>query len=184
MPDTGGDVVRQGRHGLLVAAIALALLVGLPVLAGAQSIDQRLARIKAGLEREGLRVLEVRYLPADQRGPAYWYGVTSAAYSQPNWPAVAKQALVSWLVINETIAPDPANTMLMSGQVWTKWMIQIGQENGQVAQFAAALKAAKTDAEKNAAVNKVLARFLVRIFDLERNQFVDVKDFVNKNFID
>jgi hypothetical protein len=177
-------VVRQGRHVLLVAALALALLVGLPVLAGAQSIDQRLARIKAGLEREGLRVLEVRYLPADQRGPAYWYGATSAAYSRPSWPDVAKQALVSWLVINETTAPDPPETMLMSAQVWTKWMIQIGQQNRVVSVFSAELKAARTDAEKNAAVNKVLGRFLVRIYDLESGKFVDVKDFVNKNFID
>lgn len=184
MPDTGGDVVRQGRHALLGAVLALALLVGLPVLAGAQSIDQRLARIKAGLEREGLKVLEVRYAPADRSGPAYWFGVTAAAYSQPSWPAVAKQAVVSWLVMNETTAPDPAETMLMSAQVWTKWMIQIGQQNRLVTEFAAQLKAARTDAEKNAAVNKVLGRFLVRIFDLERNQFVDVKDFVNKNFID
>ncbi len=33
-------------------------------------------------------------------------------------------------------------------------------------------------------MNKVLGRFLVRVFDLERNQFVDAKDFVNKNFMD
>ncbi|MGH2349443.1 MAG: hypothetical protein ACRDFT_08270 [bacterium] len=176
--------MRQGRHVLLVAVLALALVVGLPVLAGAQNIDQRLARIKAGLEREGLRVLEVRYLPADRSGPAYWFGVTAAAYSQPNWPDVAKQALVSWLVMNETTAPDPPQTMLMSAQVWTKYMIQIGQQNTLVSEFSRALKAARNDAEKNAAVNKVLARFLVRIFDLERNQFVDAKDFVNKNFID
>ncbi len=162
----------------------MALLVALPALAGAQTIDQKIAKIKAGLAREGLKVLEVLYVPADRSGPPYWFGVTATAYTQPNWPDVAKQALVSWLVMNETTASDPPDSMLISGQVWTKYMIQIGQQNKLVSEFSAALRAARTDAEKNAAVNKVLARFLVRVFDLERNQFVDAKDFVNKNFID
>lgn len=169
---------------LQVAALVMALLAGLPAVAGAQSIEQKLVRIKAGLERERLRVLEVRYAPADRSGPAYWFGVTAAVYSQPTWPDVAKQAVVSWLVMNETTAADPPESMLMSGQVWTKYMIQIGQQNRLVSEFSAALRAAKSDTEKNAAVNTLLRRFLVRIFDLERNQFVDVKDFVNKNFMD
>jgi hypothetical protein len=168
----------------VIVAVVATLLVGLPGLARAQTIEQRLATIKAGLEREGLKVLEVRYTPVDRNGPAYWFGVTATTYSQPNWPAVAKQALVTWLVMNESTASDPPESMLMSAQVWTKYMIQIGQQNKLVSEFAAALKAARTDAEKNAAVNKVLGRFLVRVFDLERNQFVDAKDFVNKNFMD
>ena len=172
------------KHAHVIVAVAVAIVAALPALGAAQSTDQKLARIKAGLEREGLKVLEVRYLPADRNGPAYWFGVTAAVYSQPRWPDVAKQALVSWLVMNETTLSDPPDSMLMSAQVWTKYMIQIGQNNKLVSEFSATLKAARTDAEKNAAVNKVLGRFLVRIFDLERNQFVDAKDFVNKNFMD
>jgi len=176
--------VSRLKHAHVIVAVAVAIVAALPALGAAQSTDQKLARIKAGLEREGLKVLEVRYLPADRNGPAYWFGVTAAVYSQPRWPDVAKQALVSWLVMNETTLSDPPDSMLMSAQVWTKYMIQIGQNNKLVSEFSAALKAARTDAEKNAAVNKVLGRFLVRIFDLERNQFVDAKDFVNKNFMD
>lgn len=175
---------RTRQYSLAVAAIALAVLLAVPAAALAQTIQQRASGIKAGLEREGLKVLEVRYLPADRSGPPYWYAVTAATYSQPNWPGVAKQAVVSWLIMNLATASDPPDTMLMSAQVWTKWMIQIGQTNKLVAEFAAEFRAAKNDTERNAAVKKVLGRFLVRIFDLERNQFVDVKDFVNKNFMD
>lgn len=177
--------MKRTRHYLLaVAALAVAVLLAVPAAALAQTVQERANRIKAGLEAEGLRVLEVRYLPADRSGPPYWYAVTAAGYSQPNWKDVAKQAVISWLIMNLATTPDPPDTMLMSAQVWTKWMIQIGQTNKLVTEFAAAFRAARNDSERNGAVNKVLARFLVRIFDLERNQFVDVKDFVNKNFID
>lgn len=169
---------------LSALAAGLVLAAALPSLVSAQSADEKAARIKAALEREGLTVVSLKFLPADQDGPPHWFAYTQANYPRPNWPDVAQHALRSWLAVNGVAAGDDPKTMIFSGQVWTKYVVQLGQRNEAVSQFAAALRTAGSDADRNRAAQVVLKRFLVRIYDVERDRFVDVKDFVNKNFMD
>jgi len=171
-------------RAIATVATALALVATAPLLASAQSPEEKATRIKAALEREGLAVVELIFLPADKEGPPHWFAMTRAGYLQPNWPDVAQHALRAWLAVNSVVGGDDPKTMIFSGQVWTKYVVQLGQQNEKVSEFARALRAAKSDADRNRAAQGVLKRFLVRIWDIEAQRFLDVKDFVNKNFID
>lgn len=174
------------RHSRIVTALAvsLALLVAVPAGASAQSTEEKANRIKAAVEEMGLTVLSVDFLPPDKDGPPYWFAYTQATYARPSWPPVANHALRVWLAVNSVVGADDPKTMIYSGQVWSRYVIQIGQENAKVSEFARAVQAAKSADARNRAANTVLRRFIVRIYDREAGRFTDAKDFVNKNFID
>jgi hypothetical protein len=93
---------------------------------------------------------------------------------------VVEQGLNIWLGISGVIVAD--NAVLVGGQAWTKYVIEMQQTNAKVREFLSAWEAAKTDADRKKALDIVLGRFRLRVFDLEKNQYVDEKDFVNKNF--
>lgn len=57
--------------------------------------DPRLAQIKAKLEKEGLRVLDVTLQRTSDNDPQ-WAAFTAARYAQPGWPVVMDQAFVIW----------------------------------------------------------------------------------------
>jgi hypothetical protein len=174
------------RYTQVLGALAAVIVLGaaLPAPASAQAVDEKTTRIKAALEREGLTVISLRFLPEDRDGPPHWFAYTQATYPRPNWPDVAQQALRTWLAVNSVVASDDPKTMIFSGQAWTRYVVQLAQRNETVSQFAEALRGAKSDADRNRAAQIVLKRFLVRIYDVEAGRFVDVKDFVNKNFMD
>jgi len=176
--------VRRYVGTIAAVAASLALVAAVPVVASAQSPEEKGTRIKAALEREGLAVVEIIFLPADKDGPPHWFAITRAAYLRPNWPDVAQHALRAWLAVNSVVGGDDPQTIIFSGQLWTKYVVQLGQQNEKVSEFARALRAAKSDADRDRAALIVLKRFRVRIFDVEAQRFLDVKDFVNKNFID
>ncbi|MDQ7842437.1 MAG: hypothetical protein QN141_03425 [Armatimonadota bacterium] len=174
------------RYARAIAAWAasLALVAAVPAGASAQSPEEKATRIKAALEREGLAVVEVTFLPADREGPPHWFALTRAAYLRPNWPDVAQHALRAWLAVNGVVGGDDPQTIIFSSQLWTKYVVQLGQQNEKISEFARALRAARSDADRDRAALIVLKRFRVRIYDVEAQRFLDVKDFVNKNFID
>lgn len=176
------------EKGLWVA-VALAVTVTLmaPTLVRAQVIrlserviEPNLLRIKAELEKQGYKVHDAGF-DLKQNPPA-WFAVTAANYAAPTWGDVMEQAVNTWVVINGVIGRTPAT--LWADEVWTKYIIQISQSNEKVGAFVAAWNAAKTDDDRRKALNIILGRFGVKVFDSERGRYVDAKDFVNKTFTD
>lgn len=160
-----------------------------PPLATAQRIqltepqaDQRAVRIKAELEKEGLKVYEVRYQPVNGGSRANWIAWTAANYATPTWPSVLSQALLTWWVMHDIVGTNSSDLDFVAGQVWTKYVIGLGQSGDKVAAFVSAWKAAKTPEERKAASNIAVGRIIFRVFDTEKRRYVDHKDFINKNF--
>jgi hypothetical protein len=86
----------------------------------ATTADPRLAQVKAALERQGMRVLEVITIP--QRGASVggWGVVTQAAYAQPSYQAISKQALDVWWVMYGVFSQEPAGKRLVAAQAWSR----------------------------------------------------------------
>ncbi len=172
-----------------LAGIALAVVVALaaPLHVSAQAIrigqpgaDPRGVQIKAALEKVGYKVHDVGFQAAKGTNPAVWFALTEANYAALTTQNTIEQGLNIWVEISGVIGAD--NAVLVGGQRWNKYVIEMAQTNPKVREFLAAWNAAKTDTEKSQALKIVIGRFRLAIFDLEKNQYVDVKDFVNKNF--
>jgi len=178
---------RRGPLAGIVLAIALALAVPLhvsaqPIRIGQPGADPRGVQIKAALEKAGYKVHDVGFQPAKGNNPASWFVLTEANYAALTTRSALEQGLNIWVEISGVIGAD--NAMLVGGQRWNKYVIEMAQANAKVREFLAAWNAAKTDTERGQALKIVLGRFRLAVFDLEKNQYVDVKDFVNKNFTD
>ena len=144
------------------------------------AVDPRLAQIKAELEKQGMRVLEVTYLPLDKESPAHWFAYTPADYAQPDGRSVLNQGVKVWWVMVAVLAQEPPATILVSSQVWNKYILQLFLDIARYSTFLSNYRAAKNDSERNAAFNALSAK--LRVWDSERQQWADIKDFMNKNF--
>lgn len=182
------------RSSMRVAvALVLAGVMSLPARAYAQfpfpspkpqatqapAADPRVAQVKAGLEKEGLKVLLVEFKRTSDNEPQ-WFAQTAANYAQPNWRAVSDQAFVIWGVLFSAASSDGSQTWLSGSQVWNKYGIFLHTQLGSLTTLVNDLRNAKTDAEKKAAFDKF--QIVFRVFDHERSEFVENKDFINKNF--
>jgi hypothetical protein len=148
-----------------------------------QPTDPRIAQIRAGLEQYGLRVHKVGFLPASGNELPRWYAETAANYPRPDFGPVAQQALTIWAVMFNVVGQDPPQTVLIGDQVWSKYSLLFAVQLGSVRTFADSFRAAGNDQGRQQQALQALfqaARF--RVYDNERRQFVDEKDFVNKNF--
>lgn len=145
--------------------------------------DPRVAQIRAGLEQQGLRVLQVGFLPARGNELPRWYAETAASYAKPDYGPVAMQALVVWGVMYNVLSQDPPNTVCIADQTWTKYSILFFVQLGSLRAFADGYRAATTETAKAQALQSLFRAAQFRVYDNERRQFVDEKDFVNKNFV-
>jgi len=144
--------------------------------------DPRAAQIKTGLEKAGLKVYDI-VVRRTGRGEPNWVAITGAQYAQPNWPAVTQQELLTLGVMYPPLAGDPPVTLLTAVQVWNKYAIRFHATVANIATLVKDYNGAATDAERRAVFEKFFGTVLYDVIDIERNEFVDIKDFTNKNFV-
>ncbi|MGQ0571080.1 MAG: hypothetical protein ACT4P5_16385 [Armatimonadota bacterium] len=153
---------------------------------GQPGTQDAVAIIKARLEQFGYRVLEATYKPAAGDQPAILAAVTEASYPQPSGNAVFAQAFAIWSVLAEAVAADSdeaLKTMLVAGQMWTKYIIYLALPAGPFKTFQTAAAASPDDEGRMEALKRLQPHLRSAILDTETGQYVDEKDFVNKNFV-
>jgi len=173
---------------VLGASLALVLLIALPSLSAPitietqQPTDPRAQKMKAGLEQRGMKVYDILIKPAQGRDPALWASLTAALYAAPNTGKTMDQAANAWEVMNGVLAQEPSNTVLIAAQVWNKYILNflVSKQNWGV--FIRAWTSATNDDQRGQAGRQLIRAMRFTVFDIERQQFIDQKDFVNKNF--
>src|SRR3990172_2998415 len=154
-----------------------------PHPAPAPAGDQRVAQIKANLERGGLRVLGLDFKPAQGNNPPAWFITTAANYAQPSFSAMFTQAFSVWGAAFEVVTRESPETVLFTGQHWSKYLMIFVTQVKHLTTFATSMNAAGNDeGRKKTAFETFLQTLDFRVYDIERQQYVDQKDFVNKNF--
>lgn len=170
------------------ASLALMLLIALPSLSAPitietqQPTDPRAQKMKAGLEQRGMKVFDILIKPAQGRDPAIWASLTAALYAAPNTGRTMDQAANAWEVMNGVLAQEPASTVLVAAQVWNKYILNFLVSRQAWGVFIQAWTSATNDDQKRQAGQQLVKAMRFTIFDIERQQFIDQKDFVNKNF--
>ncbi len=147
--------------------------------------DARSAQIKSTLEGKGFRVLEVGFIPAKDGQPPILVAIVEADYAQASGEAVLRQAFGVWDVLFHSLAmdsPDVAATVLVAGERWTKYLLYLGIRGEDAANYLKSLQAATSDEQKQEALQTLLRAVQFKVFDTEQREFVDQKDFMNKNF--
>lgn len=145
--------------------------------------DPRAAQIKAGLEKEGLKVFEVSFqLDKSSNNNPQWYAVTGANYPQPSGDRMLRQAFTVWGVMYDAVSKDDPKTLMSGGQAWSKYILWLHTRLSDLTTLVTQLRTAKTDAEKDRAFQAFLKSAIFRVWDYEKQQYVDQKDFINKNF--
>ena len=195
MPEVETVTARRSVATLFLTTI---LVIVLPVIAmaapafpfpptqpGSQTpppaADPRLAQIRRGLEAKNLRVLEVE-LKRTNDGDPQWWTETAANYGQPGRDKVLEQAFTMWGAMYEVLTQDNPRSLLSVSQLWTKYSIIFHSRLSALTTFVKAFQAARSDEERNQAFNAFIREARIAIWDNERGQMVDQKDFVNKNF--
>jgi hypothetical protein len=139
-------------------------------------------RIRSELTRRGQRVLDVGITPPSGGKPGAWYAGVAASYSQPGQTPVLRQALEVWGVIFDVARGEPPQTFMAANEVWTKYVLLVVTQVGLYSDVVTRLQSASSDAEKSQAFSAFVNRVRFSVYDLERQQFVDQKDFINRNF--
>ena len=145
------------------------------------AVDPRVAQIRQWLEAKGFRVIEVEWRRRSSGDPQWWTE-TAARYAQPSGDKVIDQAFFMWAAMYEFVKQDDARTYLSTSQLWTKYLIVLHVRLSQLTAYVNAHRAAGSDAERSQAYNTFLSQATIAVFDVERGQQVDEKDFANKNF--
>ena len=145
------------------------------------AVDPRLVQIRRGLEAKNLRVLELE-LKRTKDGDPQWWTETAANYAQPGRDKVLEQAFTMWGAMYEVLNQDNPRSLLTVSQLWTKYSIIFHSRLSALTTFVKAFQAARSDEERTQAFNAFIREALIAIWDNERGQAVDQKDFVNKNF--
>ena len=154
-----------------------------PQPAPAPAGDQRVAQIKANLERGGLRVLGLEFKPAQGNNPPGWFIITAANYAQPAFSPMFNQAFAMWGAAYEVATRESPETVMFTGQQWSKYMLILVTQAKHLTTFATNMNAAGNDTARQKTVfDAFLQTVTFQTYDLERQQFVDQKDFINKNF--
>ena len=87
-----------------------------------------------------------------------------------------------WAAMYEPLKQEGGKTYLSVSQVWTKYSIVFHSRLSDLTTFVQVYQAARSDAERAEAFNALLRQVLFAVWDNERGQQVDQKDFMNKNF--
>jgi hypothetical protein len=152
-----------------------------PQAPASANTDPRIAQVRAAVERQGQRVSEITVVRNEQ-GYLVWIVFTSADYSQPSAQKVIAHASSVWWSTWNVVSGDPPNTVMISAQQWSKYIIGMKITNQAYTAFVSAYRAATTDAQRSAAFDDMLKRSSVEFFDIETKRLVDNKDFIDKNF--
>jgi hypothetical protein len=165
--------------------LAPAITHGQPAVAPSPD-DVRLGRIAKAIEREGYRVLGIGRVmnPGFFGGPdvPLWWVDTAAAYARPTSETASKQAMTAIGIMYDTLPDEVPAAIFSAGQIWTRYNIITQARRGDIATLLGALRAARSDQEKDAAFRTFYSNVRWRVYDIETRRYVDEKDFVNKNF--
>jgi len=177
------------RRFLLPAA--LALILAQPTLSLAQitikakePTDPQAKQIKAELEQRGMKVYDILIRPAAGREPAIWAALTAALYGTPTTGEVMEQAANTWDAMNTVLSRDPPATTLIAAQVWSKYILNFIVAKRDWVTFAQAWGSATGDDARRRAARALMKAMRFTVFDIERQQFIGEKDFINKHFAD
>jgi hypothetical protein len=182
---------RSGNGSTLwaVALLAAFLLASAATTSGQPAgnpYEPQLSRVKSSIEQAGYRVLGVgRAMNAGFFGGAevpVWWVDTAANYARPSNEAASRQAMTSIGAMYDVLSSEGASTIFSAGQTWTKYNIITQARRGDVTTLLNALRNAGSDDEKRAAFAAFHSNVRFRVYDLEKQQWVDQQDFVNKNF--
>lgn len=180
-----------GRSRLGLVGVVVLLVAALPALAHAQvtiqsrePTDPQAQQIKAGLERRGMKVYDIVIRRAQGRNPAIWGAVTAALYGAPTTADVMNQAANTWDVMHAVLTQEPAVTVLIAAQVWTRYILNFAVTKQEWADFLQAWNAARDDQQKTAAAERLMKTMSFSVWDIENRRWADRKDFVNKHFAD
>jgi len=147
--------------------------------------DTRSAQIRATLQGKGFQVLDVGLMPAKDGKPPILGAIVEADYAQASQEAVLRQAFAVWDVLFHSLSidsPEALQTVLLVGEKWTKYMLYLSVRVEDAANYLKSLQAAGSDEQKQKALQTFLQAIQFGVFDAERQEFVDQKDFMNKNF--
>ena len=147
--------------------------------------DARSAQIKTTLQGKGFQVLEVAFIPARDGKPSFLAAIVEADYAQPSGEVVLRQAFGVWDVLFHSLtidSPEVAAMVLMVGERWTKYVMYLGVRVEDAASYLKSVQAAGSDEQKQEVLQTFLRAIQFSVFDVERQEFVDLKDFTNKNF--
>ncbi|MGQ0548223.1 MAG: hypothetical protein ACT4PY_00930 [Armatimonadota bacterium] len=158
-------------------------MVSLTAAAGlSQPTDPRAAQIRQRLERQGLKVLDVSFVPAKGSSPAVWAAGTSAKYDQPSWDRVTDQALTVWNIMFAILKAEQPQTVLAAPQDWKQYRLFITAPLAKISAFDEGVRTAKTDADTQRVFQALYAGIVFRVFDLKQQKFIDDKEFVKVHF--
>lgn len=186
-----GEDLPGWRRFLLPVMLSLTLVLSHPSLSLAQvfiktkePIDPQAREIKTGLERRGMKVYDVLIRPAAGREPAIWAALTAALYGTPTTGSVMDQAANTWDVMNTVLTREPPFTTLVAAQVWSKYILNLMVAKRDWLTFVQAWEGATEDEVRRQAARALMKAMRFTVFDIERQQFISEKDFINKNFGD
>ncbi len=147
--------------------------------------DTRGAQIRTALQDKGLKVLEAGYIPAKDGKPPVLGAIVEADFSEISSEAILRLAFGIWDVLFHNMAmdaPDAGATLLLAGEQWTKYTLYLAINVEEAANYLKSVQAAGSDEQKQKALQTLLQAIRFSVFDSERQEFVDQKDFMNKNF--
>jgi hypothetical protein len=113
-----------------------------------------------------------------------FFANVAADYAQPTSNRIGQQAVNIWLSMHSALPQEPSASILSGGQVWTKYGLILQTRIGDLTTLLAHLRTADTQSARDQAFTVFNRSVRFRVYDFERRQFVDEKDFVGKNFRD
>jgi hypothetical protein len=91
-----------------------------------------------------------------------------------------------WEVLIQNAAadtPEAAQTLLVAGEAWTRFLLLVGVTVNDLAAFTKSYQAAGSDEQRGQITQAFLQSIRFRVWDTQRQAYVDEKDFVDKNFV-
>lgn len=86
--------------------------------------------------------------------------------------------------MNSVLTREPATTTLIAAQVWSKDILNLIVAKRDWLTFVQAWGRATGDDARRQAARGLMKAMRFTVFDMERQQFISEKDFINKNFGD
>lgn len=139
------------------------------------------ARIKVGLEQQGLKNIDVHWYDPEN-GIARWRASSAATYARPSYDAVYGQAHKAWWVLHKALTGYEDSTVLEARQVWRQYQLQLATNRAAYARLLKDLEAGGTAAARAKAFEAFRTQVDIGIWDLEDKKFIPTQEFVRQYF--
>lgn len=142
------------------------------------------AQIKTGMERQGLKNVDVDWA-FRENGEARWWASSAAAYAQPSYDTVYGQANKAWWVLYNALSGYGADsTRLEARQIWRQYRLEITTTLAAYGALLKALEAAGTAAApRQEAFRVFLKEVRMMIYDIQAKKYIpDDEEFIRQYF--